>query len=337
MTRKMGLDRFSGLYLFGLFVVVFGIWSPHVFLTLDTVHLIAAQQSVNGIIAIGLLVAMVCGEFDLSVGANANLTGVVVGLLQTSEHWPIIPAILASIGIGALIGAVNGFFVVKMRVSSFIATLGMGSILAAFLTMVTKSELTPTPTSIWWTNITQTNIFGFQFIIVYLIAIALIVGWVLSSTPVGRYMYATGSNREAARLSGVRTDRLSWYSLIASGAIAGIAGILFISWSGPSDSFGATLLLPAFAAVFLGSTQIQVNRFNVLGTLVAIAVLATGAEGLQLVSGAQWISDMFNGVALIAAVALAVTRQRQVTRSSWRGTRRPPRKQEAESPAQVPV
>jgi ribose transport system permease protein len=330
VTHKLGLDRFSGLYLFAAFILVFGLWSPNEFFTLNTVHLVASQQAVNGIIAIGLLVAMVCGEFDLSVGANANLTGVVAGLLQTSQHWPIIPAILVGIALGGLIGFVNGFFVVKLRVSSFIATLGMGSILSAFLTIVTNSELTPTPTSQWWTKITQTQVLGFQSVIIYLIIIALVVGWLLGSTPMGRRMYATGNNREAARLSGVRTDRLSWYSLIISGAISGIAGILFISWSGPSDSFGATLLLPAFAAVFLGSTQIQVNRFNVLGTIVAIIVLATGAEGLQLVSGAQWISDMFNGIALITAVALAVTRQRQVTSSAWRRTRRASRKESAE-------
>jgi ribose transport system permease protein len=78
-------------------------------------------------------------------------------------------------------------------------------------------------------------------------------------------------------------------------------------------TFGPTLLLPAFAAAFLGSTQLQPGRFNVWGTLIAIYVLATGVQGLQLVSGQQWLSDMFNGVALIVAVGLAVNRQRRIT------------------------
>jgi ribose transport system permease protein len=98
-------------------------------------------------------------------------------------------------------------------------------------------------------------------------------------------------------------------SLIASGGLAGLAGILYTSLTGPSLTFGPSLLLPGFAAVFLGSTQFQPGRFNVWGTMLAIFVLATGVEGLQLVSGAQWIGDLFNGIALIVAVALAASRQ----------------------------
>ncbi len=93
-----------------------------------------------------------------------------------------------------------------------------------------------------------------------------------------------------------------------SGTIAGLAGVMFSSLNGPSLNFGGTLLLPAFAAAFLGSTQLTPGRFNVWGTLLAIYVLATGVQGLQLVSGASWLSDMFNGVALILAVALSIKR-----------------------------
>jgi ribose transport system permease protein len=118
-------------------------------------------------------------------------------------------------------------------------------------------------------------------------------------------------------------------ALVLAGGLAGLAGVLFTSLAGPSLSFGSTLLLPAFAAAFLGSTQIQVARFNVWGTLIAIYALATGVEGFQLVSGEQWLSDMFNGVAVIGAVALAVNRQR---RSMMAGRREAWRR--AQSPAQ---
>jgi ribose transport system permease protein len=128
----------------------------------------------------------------------------------------------------------------------------------------------------------------------------------------GRYMRAIGANPDAARLSGVRVDRWSFLSLVMSGGIAALGGVLYTSLTGPSLSFGATLLLPAFAAAFLGSTQLQPGRFNVWGTLLAIYVLATGVVGMQLISGQQWLSDMFNGIALILAVALAVNRQRRV-------------------------
>ena len=135
-----------------------------------------------------------------------------------------------------------------------------------------------------------------------------LVWWLLEFTPFGRYLHAIGGNAEAARLSGVRVGAYSWLSLILAGGISGFAGILYTSLTGPSFTFGATLLLPGFAAVFLGSTQIRPGRFNVWGTMISIFVLAIGVEGLQLLSGATWLSDMFNGVALVAAVALAVTR-----------------------------
>ena len=105
--------------------------------------------------------------------------------------------------------------------------------------------------------------------------------------------------------------RWTWLSLIASSTICGAAGVLYASLSGPSLEFGAGLLLPAYAAAFLGSTQLQPGRFNVWGTVIAVYVLATGVKGLQLVTSVQWLSDMFNGVALIAAVAFAVWRQRR--------------------------
>ena len=144
----------------------------------------------------------------------------------------------------------------------------------------------------------------------YLLALALLVWWVLDHTPVGRYLYAIGGNNEAARLSGLNVGRWSWLSLVASASIAGLAGIFYGSLSGPSLTFGQTLLLPAFAAVFLGSTQITPGRFNVWGTMLAVYVLATGVQGLQFVTGVQWLNDMFNGVALVAAVAFAGWRQR---------------------------
>jgi ribose transport system permease protein len=133
---------------------------------------------------------------------------------------------------------------------------------------------------------------------------------------VGRYVYATGGNPEAARLAGIRTTTWTWLSLIVSATLCGVAGVLYASLSGPSLTFGGALLLPAFAAVFLGSTQLRPGRLNIWGTLIALYVLATGIKGLQLVTGVQWLADMFNGVAVITAVSFAVWRQRRAGRAA---------------------
>jgi ribose transport system permease protein len=316
----LGLDRFSAIYLWMAFVVVFSVWSPHLFLTASTFQSIASTQAVAGIVAIAVLIPLACGEFDLSVGANAGLTGIVVLLLQVDQHWPVLPAILASILVGVFIGWVNGLLVVRFGISSFIATLGTSSVLSAVVIIVTNSQQPLPVIDPAWTNLTQTKVFGVQVVVAYLIGLALVVWWLLARTPVGRYLYATGGNAEAARLSGVRVERWRWVALVASGTISGMAGVLFSSVTGPSLTFGPTLLLPAFAAAFLGSTQLQPGRFNVWGTLIAIYVLATGVEGLQLVSGQEWLADMFNGVALVAAVGLAVNRR---DRSGRRDRARP--------------
>lgn len=328
MNRKFnpGFDRYSGIYLFAAFVILFGVWSPQTFLTMDTVHLIASEQAVGGMVALALLIPMIAGQFDLSVGAMANLGGLLAVVMQLKHGWSPVAAVLFAVAVGAVIGFVNGFVVVRLGVSSFIATLGMGTILVAVQTIITSGSTPPPVTSAFWNDMTQHMIFGFQIVVVYLIVLAIILWWALGHTPFGRYLYATGSNAEAARLSGIRTGLWSWTSLVLSAAISSLAGCFYVSLTGPDLSFGATLLLPSFAAVFLGSTQLIRGKFNVWGTLVAIIVLATGAQGLQLVTGVQWIQDMFNGVALILAVSLSVSRQRGVGRGamSWLRIRKPP-------------
>ena len=316
-------DRFSGVYLLVGFIVVFGALRPDPFLTMDTAQLLASSQALNGLVAIAVLLPMICGQFDLSVGANANLTAMVAVQLQVQQGAPVLVAVAAAVGIGLIVGAVNGFVVVKLGVSSFIATLGMASILTAFQTMITKSQVPAVPESDFWFSITQTEILGFQVVFVYLVVAVLVAWWVLECTPAGRRMLATGSNADAARLSGVRTDAWSWIAFAVAGGLAALAGVLYVSLTGPSTSFGSSLVLPAFAAVFLGSTQLRPGRFNILGTILAIFVLATGVLGLQLLTSVSWINDLFNGVAVIAAVALAAARRPGSSRSGrlWRPAR----------------
>ncbi len=307
VPRGLGLDRFSGVYLWIIFIVVFGIWTPSEFLTTQTLHSVAATNAVTGIVALAVLIPLAAGLYDLSVGATANLTG-MLAITLLNHGWAVVPAIVASVLVGVAIGLVNSLVVVKLGVNSFIATLGMSSILSAVLVIITGDASPIPPTSTAWNNFTQTTIAGFQIVVLYLILAAVVLWWLMAHTPAGRYLYAIGGNPEAARLSGVRVNRFSTFALVLSASIAGAGGVLFTSQSGPSLDFGPALLLPAFAAAFLGSTQLVPGKFNIWGTLLAIYVLATGVQGLELVSGAAWLSDMFNGVALIVAVALSINR-----------------------------
>jgi ribose transport system permease protein len=324
-TVRLGLDRFSGLYIWALFILVFSLWVPGLFFTAATAHTIASEQAIDGFLAIAVLLALVTGTYDLSVGAVANLSTIVVTWLQVTEHFNVWLAIVVAVAASCVIGVVNGFIVVRLRVNSFIATLGMGTILAAVQSIVSGNTQPIPPINSVWSDLTQLNVGGFQIVFVYLVILGLITWWLLEYTPAGRYMHAVGGNPDAARLSGVKVGHWVWLSLIGSATISGVAGVLYGSQSGPSLTYGPGLLLPAFAAVFLGSTQFKPGRFNVWGTLLSIYVLATGVQGLEYVTGVQWLNDMFNGIALILAVAFALWRQDAATGP---GRRRPPQDEE---------
>lgn len=308
---NLGMARFSGLYVWAIFIIIFAIWVPSLFLTLSTASSIASGQVVTGILAFAVLVPLVAGIYDLSVGSTAIMGSIFSVSFQTQYHMNMWLSLVLTILTGVVIGVINGFIVVKLHVNSFIATLGMGSIVLALVTLECGGLQPLLPTTRTWGELTQSFFgAGFQVVDFYLLVIALLLWWVLSFTPAGRFLFAIGSNHEAARLSGVSVDFWTWMALITSGFLAGLAGVIFSSLTGPSLAFGSGLLLPAFAAVFLGSTQLTPGRFNVWGTLLAIFVLATGIQGLEFVINATWLNGLFNGVALIAAVAFAVSRQR---------------------------
>lgn len=312
LQRGLGFERFSGLYLWGALILAFSIWQTESFATTDTLHSIAGERSISAILALAIIIPLACGAFDLSVGAVANFATINAALLiNAGWSWPV--AAVMAVLISTLIGAVNGLFVVRLHVSSFITTLGLGSVITALQIVVTDNlqPVAPNQSNEAWANFTNQTIFGFQIVFLYLLLLAVVLWWILEHTPIGRYLYAIGSSPDAARLSGVAVNRFTWLSLIASATLAGVGGVMFSSLTGPSLTYGGGLLLPAFAAAFLGSTQIVPGRFNVWGTVLSIFVLATGVKGLQLAyPQAQWLDPAFSGAALVLAVAVAVGRQR---------------------------
>jgi ribose transport system permease protein len=158
-----------------------------------------------------------------------------------------------------------------------------------------------------WSDLGNNDLLGIPIVVYFLLALSLVLWYVLEFTRVGRYMFATGGNPDAARLAGVPTDRVIWSVFIASGTIAGLAGVIFSMQSGLySSSIGPGYLFPAVAAVFLGASQLS-RRPNVWGTLIAYFALAFGIQGLVLSasSASVWSQPLFQGVSLIIAVALA--------------------------------
>jgi ribose transport system permease protein len=195
---------------------------------------------------------------------------------------------------------------VRLKVNSFIATLGISQMLLAVVLLISGNRQLVADFPDSWSNLGLSKVGGIPLVDVYLLVIALVLWYVLEHTRVGRYLFATGGNAEASRLAGVRTDRMVWGALAASGALAGLAGVVYGMRVGTFDqTVGPGYLFPAVTAVFLGASQLS-QRPNVWGTLIAYFALAFGIQGLALTSSsaAVWSQPLFQGVALIVAVAM---------------------------------
>ena len=223
---RLGLDRFSALYLGVAFITMFGIWTPHLFLTMSTVDTIASSQAIGAMLGIAVIVPLATGVFDLSIGAVVNLTAVIAAVLMQQRQLEHVGRDRGAVVVGVIIGVVNGFIVVRLRISAFIATLGTATIIGAVQTIVSNQTQPLQPNSTLWQNLTQYEVGGFQVIVFYLIAIALLFWWLLDHTPMGRQLYAVGGNPEAARLSGINVAKWIWVSLIISATLSGVAGVL---------------------------------------------------------------------------------------------------------------
>ena len=198
----------------------------------------------TAIAAIGVLVAFACGAFDLSVGAVLGLGVVMVTWLQAEAGWPAWLAVIGALGVGVAVGVANGLIVTRLRVNSFIATLAMASIVEAVIYGVTDGRQIVGSMSDDFLRFGQSQPFGVPAPIFYMAAVALLAWVVLEHTPVGRLIYAVGSNTEAARLSGIKTNRYLFGSLVASALLATIAGIVFAAKIGSASLTAGPALPP---------------------------------------------------------------------------------------------
>lgn len=323
---SLTLGRYSALLLWAVFIVIFGIWKSDIFLTTTTFRTTFAQGVVTAVLALAFLVPLAAGVYDLSVGAMMGLSLVIVNwFAQFHPKAPIGLVALMAVVICGLVGLLSGVAVVRFRINSLIATLGMSQVLSAVTLKISNLQDIKGAFSTTWGNLGNNDIFGIPYVVIYMVVIALILWFVLEHTPVGRYLFAIGANPEAARLAGLQTSRLTYGSLAASGVLAGISGVIFSMQVGVfNQNSGPNLLFPALAAVFFGASQFN-RRPNVWGTLIAYFALAFGVKGLQLAFGpdtATWINPMFQGIALLIAVGLASRMIGQTRRSRRENKRR---------------
>jgi ribose transport system permease protein len=305
LRAALSFRRLSAIYIFIALFVLFSTWVPGTFLAIGTWRSLLDGQALTALAAIGLLLPVAAGSFNLALGAEIGFASIVVSWLLVDHGVPIGLAVVLTILAGAAVGGVNALLVGLFKIDSFIATLGVQSVLFALTEWLSKSaQILDLPAG--FVSFSTKKTFGITTTVFILFGAALVIWYVLENTPLGRRIYATGGNEAAARLAGVRTRAVVVGTFVACGIISAAVGLLLASQLGTGDpTSGPSFLLPAFSAVFLGSTQFRAGRFNVWGTIVAVYVLAVGVTGFQLAGAPVWIPDLFNGLALVLAVGLA--------------------------------
>ena len=312
LAHGLAFDRIGAVYVWLGIIVLFSIWVPETFPNLATAKQILNANAITALAALSITIPLTARVFDLSFAFVITLTGVVVAELIAKQGVPLVPAIAIALAVGIGIGVINAVVVVVMRIDSFIGTLATGSLIAALITMVTNEvPITDAKLGAAFAKIGQTSVDGVTLGVLYCAVVAVVIWYLLEHTATGRRLYATGFNPDAARLAGVATDRLRFMALVASGGLAGATGIVLASMLGSgSPTAGTPYLLPAFAAAFLGATQLKHGRFNAGGTLIAVLLLGTGVTGLALANAPQWAGDMFVGIVLIASLAVTGLQRR---------------------------
>jgi ribose transport system permease protein len=305
------VERFAGPAFLVVMFIGFAITQPDTFPTYNNLIAVANNQTITALVALGLLVPLAAGVFDISIGGILTLSVILSTLLfQTTDgDMPVPVVILATLGVGIAAGLFNAILVVRLRIEPFIVTLGSGSFFIGISQLIANGKVISEHIPKGFTDLGRGEPLGIPAPLIYVGVLAVVLGYVFVMTPLGRKIYATGANREASRLAGVQTDRILYLAFMTSGVCAAAAGLLYAMRIGAGQpEVGGQYLLPAYAAAFLGSTMIRPGRFNVLGLLIGLAIIAIGINGLQLNGIPSWVIPTFQGAALILAVVLTKLR-----------------------------
>jgi ribose transport system permease protein len=310
------LQRYGLLVLFLLVIAGFSLMLPESFATVLNFRNIAGNQSVLAIVTLAAIIPLICGHFDLSVGAVLGITSILTASLLSNQHAPLGVAVIAGIALGAGIGLFNGLLIAKLGVNALITTLGVATVLTGLTSLYTDGMSIVTGIPELLTDLGSGVWLGLPCTLYVLVAIAFFVWYLLEHTPFGRHLHAVGSNPLASRLVGLNVDRTVIISFVVSGALVGLAGVLQVARQGGGNpQVGASFMLPALSSAFLGATAIHPGRFNVPGTILAVFFLATSVSGLALAGVDNWVESLFNGTALVLAVGLSTVLGRRLSGS----------------------
>ncbi|MBP3902725.1 MAG: ABC transporter permease [Blautia sp.] len=279
---------------------VFTIMNP-AFVKWNNILTVFQQMVLNGVLAVGIMFAIITGGIDLSIGCTYAITGICVAWCTVHGVNPLI-AILIGLVIGAVLGAFNGFLVTGLKLQPFIATLGTMSLYRGIAYVVTGGiPVTSVPDS--YRNIFNGKMFaGIRFYVLVMIIIFIIAYIILSKTRTGAYLYAVGGNEEAAKLSGVNVVKTKYIAYIVCGACAAIAGMIMLASLGSAEATAGTgYETNAIAAAAIGGTRMAGGRGSALGTFIGALMLAVLKVGMVVINVDSFWQYIVTGLIIIIA------------------------------------
>lgn len=269
------------------------------------------QTSINGILAIGMTYVILTKGIDLSVGSLLAISGIVAGSLVTGDTagsaWI---AIIAGLGVGVLLGGMNGLVVARLSVAPFVVTLGMLSI-ARGLTFIYNDGMPIANLSSEFRYLGQGMLGGVPVPVIILVVIFALFWFILNRTTFGRYVYAVGGNEKSAKTSGIRT-RLIVFSVYAiSGLLSALAGLILAARTTSAlPQAGVAYELDAIAAVVIGGTSLNGGVGTLTGTLVGALIIGVINNGLDLLGVSSYYQQVIKGAIIVAAVLIDVSRKK---------------------------
>jgi ribose transport system permease protein len=271
--------------------------------------------SVEGIIAIGMVVLLVAGGLDLSVGSNMAFTGVVVGVCMVSGV-PIVPSIIIALAAAFLTGYVNGVLIARMNLNPFITTLGMQMFLkGAFLLLANGKSVLGLPDA--FNDIGQGRLLGIQYPVFILIILVVVFEIVLRRSRILRTAYYVGGNENAARLSGIKVNRVKIGIYVLTGIMAGVAGIIITARFGSSSvTIGPGVELRVLTACIIGGASLNGGEGSVLGAFLGAFFMQLLSTSLNLLNVNVYVQTLLTGAILILAILVdQLNERRKSTRS----------------------
>jgi ribose transport system permease protein len=299
------LGTYGTIIALAAMVVTFSVLQPDTFATFDNFRNIFNDMAIGAIIAAGLTVPLVAGDFDLSIGYVASFSGLLVIGLLSDFALPIPLAILAVIAAGMAIGILNGLIVSKVGVNAFIATLGTGTVVVGLNYAYSNGIPLQLTRSQSFTDISIGRLWGVPHLVLIMAAVIAALWILLNRTVQGQHIKAIGVSADNARRAGVAVDRSRIVGFAVAGTCSAIAGILMASNLGSGQvTAGDGFMLTSFAAAFLGSAALREGQFHLLGTLLGVVTVAVGNNGLAMIGAPIFTQYLFAGGLLVVAVAL---------------------------------